>query len=307
MVASPERILITGAAGFLGTALSRHCARQGLEVFGLDIAPPGDSAPYASFHQTMQLEDDLGPILAEFSPVYLVNLAGSADVRRSLLDPREDFQRSAQLFFGILELVRRYSGNTKVLLASSAAVYGQPRSLPISESETPQPISPYGYHKWLCELMAKEYADIYGLKTASMRIFSAYGAGLRKQILWDLCRKCREGGTIELGGDGSESRDFIHADDVASAALDILRSGSSAGESYNVATGEEITISTVAQRVLEEFGVPTDRLRFSGSSRAGDPKNWRADTRQLASLGFKPAVDFSRGISEYIEWFKKLD
>jgi len=303
---SPERILITGAAGFLGTALSYHCARQGMDVVGMDIAPLGDRAPYSSFYQTKGLEDDLGPILVEYRPTYLVNLAGNADVRRSLLDPREDFLGSAQLFSAVLDLVRRYSGDTKVLLASSAAVYGQPRSLPISENETLQALSPYGFHKWLCELLAREYADIYGLKTASMRIFSAYGAGLKKQILWDLCCKCRDGGMIVLGGDGRESRDFIHADDIASAALCIFRSGVFAGECYNVATGKEITTSTLAHQVLGEFGVPTSRLKFSGIGRAGDPKNWRGDIRLLESLGFKPAVNFPQGISEYVEWFNKL-
>lgn len=306
MVALPERILITGAAGFLGTALSRHCAREGLDVIGMDIVPPSSGVPYTLFCQTKRLEGDLGPILNKYRPAYLVNLAGNADVKRSLLDPRDDFLRSAQLFSAVLDLVRRLSGDTRVLLASSAAVYGQPRALPILESEAPQPISPYGYHKWLCELMAREYADIYGLKTASMRIFSAYGAGLKKQILWDLCLKCREPDIIKLGGDGSESRDFIHADDIAGAALSILRSGNFGGESYNVATSEEITISTLARRVLDEFGVPADRLRFSGESRAGDPKNWCADTSLLASLGFNPAIGFSRGVAEYVEWFKKF-
>jgi UDP-glucose 4-epimerase len=304
MVIPPEKVLVLGAAGFLGTAISRYCVQQGLITVGIDIAAPDQSIPYSSFYRTEQLESDLGPILAEYRPTYLINLAGNADVGKSLMDPRNDFRKSVDLFSQVLDQVRRFSIDTKVLFASSAAVYGQPKRLPMLESETPQPISPYGYHKWMCELMAKEYSAIYGVKTTSMRIFSAYGNGLRKQIFWDLSHKCCSAGVIELGGDGSESRDFIHADDIAHAASCILRGADFVGESYNVATGQEITISDLANQVVGEFGVPTNRLKFSGAGRAGDPKNWRADINMLQSLGFVPAVEFSRGVAEYVKWFK---
>lgn len=306
MVRYRETVLIVGAAGFLGTAISRYCVKQGLATIGIDIAAPDASISYTSFYRTERLESVLGTILAKYCPMYLINLAGNADVGKSLIDPRNDFRRSVDLFSVILDQVRNFSIDTKVLLASSAAVYGQPKRLPIHESEMPQPISPYGYHKWICELMAKEYSGIYGVKTASARIFSAYGSGLKKQIFWDLCHKCDSTGMIELGGDGSESRDFIHADDIANAALCILRSAAFEGESYNVATGQEITVSALTHFVINEFGTSPDRLMFSHTGRAGDPKNWRADIGQLQSFGFAPAVKFSRGVAEYVEWFKKL-
>ncbi len=306
MVAGSETILLTGAAGFLGTALARLSARCGLHVIGMDWVSPCDHSPFLSFFQTQHLENDLTRVLVEYRPTYLVHFAGNADVRRSFIEPRDDFNRSTGLFSAVLDQVRRSSPETRVLLASSAAVYGQPKFLPISESATPQPISPYGYHKWLCELLAREYTEIYGLKTSAMRIFSAYGAGLKKQILWDICCKCREGEGVELGGDGSETRDFVHADDVAAAALTILRKGDCAGEIYNVASGNETTIAFLASRLLTEFGVSTERLIFSGASRIGDPKNWRANVDLLVSHGFHPSMNLIRGITEYVQWFKKL-
>jgi len=301
----PETVLIVGASGFLGTAISRYCVNQGLSTIGIDIAAPDASIAYTSFYRTVQLEFELGPVLAEYLPTYLINLAGNADVGKSLLDPRDDFRRSADLFSMILDQVRRTSIDTKILFASSAAVYGQPKRLPIHESEMPQPISPYGYHKWMCELMAREYSAIYGVKTASARIFSAYGSGLKKQIFWDLCQKCCSAGLIELSGDGSESRDFIHAEDIANAALCILRGAAYNGESYNVASGQEITISTLAHLIINQFGISPEQLVFSHKGRAGDPRNWRADITQLQSLGFVPTIDLSRGTTEYVEWFKK--
>lgn len=299
-----EQVLVLGAAGFLGTAISRHCLAQGLSTVGLDVAAPVVDVAFAEFSQTGDLENDLGPLLARFRPAYLVNVAGNADVSKSVRDPRDDFRRAADLFSIVLEQVRLHSPETRVLLASSAAIYGQPTRLPIMETEAPAPISPYGYHKWMCELMAKEYSAVYGIQTASIRIFSAYGASLRKQILWDLCSKCATGGAVELGGEGTESRDFIHATDIAHATLTILRGGKFIGEAYNVACGQEVSISELAQLVLEEYGVHPSRLQFTGFSRVGDPKNWRADIGLLSSLGFRQSVDLRHGVAEYVQWFK---
>lgn len=306
MVEASSKILIVGAAGFLGTALSRRCSRMGLSVFGLDLVASIDLEIFQDFRQTSHPENDIAALLVDCRPCYLVNFAGNADVRRSIQHPRDDFARSADLFSAILDLVRRYSPETKVLLASSAAVYGQPLAQPILETQALQPISPYGYHKWMCELLAREYTEIYGLKTATMRIFSAYGVGLRKQILWDLCRKCQEDGSIELGGDGTESRDFIHVEDVANAALGILFRGEFAATSYNVATGTETTIAALAGQLIQNFGIAVDRLSFTGVTRSDDPKNWCADVSRLKALDFAPEIELFRGLAEYAEWFKKL-
>jgi UDP-glucose 4-epimerase len=305
MVIQPETILIVGASGFLGEATSRYCVKQGMATIGIDIVAPDANIAYTSFYRTEQLESTLGPILEKWRPNYLINLAGNADVGKSMSHPRNDFKKSVELFSVILEQVRHFSIDTKVMLASSAAVYGQPKRLPIDESEMPQPLSPYGYHKWLCELLAKEYSEIYGLKIASARIFSAYGSGLKKQILWDLCHKCSNAGLIELDGDGSESRDFIHAEDIAIAILCILRGAKYVGESYNVGSGQEISISTLAHLVIKQFDIPSERLVFSHADRIGDPRNWRADITKLQLLGFVPTVDFSKGVAKYVNWFKE--
>jgi UDP-glucose 4-epimerase len=305
MVKPVERALVIGAAGFLGTAVSRYFARQGLDTVGLDVVAPAEAAHYQDFHQCGDLDAELGPILQKFRPTYLINLAGNANVGRSVQEPRHDFLLSANLYSSILETVRLHSSDTKLLLASSAAIYGQPAHLPVTEDMQPQPMSPYGYHKLICEQLASAYHSIYGLKVASGRIFSAYGSGLKKQIVWDLCQKCATGGPIELGGDGTESRDFIHSLDIARASLCIFRGGAFGGESYNVASGIETTISELAHRVVGAFGSP-ERIVFTGTRRAGDPKNWCADIRLIGSLGFQPEVQIADGIAEYVEWFKTL-
>jgi UDP-glucose 4-epimerase len=305
MVSSNKSVLVLGAAGFLGSAVSRYFIEQGMAVHGADIVSPVRSIPFASFELVEDSPTGIAKVLSAVRPAYLLNFAGSADVGRSLVSPENDFRRSVGLVFSWLEGVRLFSPDTRVLLASSAAVYGQPNRLPIDEEMLPRPLSPYGYHKWMCELLAKEYCEVYGIGTASTRIFSAYGTGLRKQILWDLCCKCQAGGSIELGGDGSETRDFIHADDVAQAVGLILGAGKFAGESYNVANGTETTIADLAGRVVSEFRLPLDRLQFSGAGRLGDPKNWRADIGRLRALGYSPKVVFAQGVADYVKWFQR--
>lgn len=306
MVNSSERILVVGAAGFLGTAVSRYFAKIGLPVTGVDIIAPVEGEHYLNFYCCNDLDSELGLILKERKPTYLINLAGNANVGRSIEEPRYDFLSSVNLFSLILDQVRLQSPETRVLSASSAAVYGQPKLLPITEDMPRQPMSPYGYHKAMCEQLATEYHRIYGVQVASSRIFSAYGAGLRKQIFWDLCQKCVAGAKIQLGGDGTESRDFIHASDIAQATLCILRRGAFTGESYNVARGIEISISEIADRVVAAFGEGSDRILFTGASRAGDPKNWRADISMINALGFEPQVGIGDGVVEYVRWFRTI-
>ena len=103
----------------------------------------------------------------------------------------------------------------RVVFVSSAAVYGNPPSLPVDEKATPCPMSPYGRHKVECEQLLREFHERIELPSVSLRVFSAYGEGLRRQIFWDVCVQALANGEIRLHGSGSETRDFVHAYDVA--------------------------------------------------------------------------------------------
>lgn len=299
-------IFITGASGFLGQGISRYFTERGYEVVGFDRNRPQDEEIFTRFYEAQELDEFLISALKEFSPECLIHLAGNADVQKSLSEPIEDFQRSVQLFSTVLDSVRQHSKGTKIIFSSSAAVYGQPKQLPISEEQQPSPISPYGYHKWMCEILAKEYAEIYGLKVAAMRIFSAYGPGLKKQILWDICCKLRESGAVVLSGGGYESRDFIHRNDIAGAAECILKGAKFTGEVYNVASGEEVRIGELAQLIVDLYGLPGASLSFNGGVRSGDPKNWKANIAGLRNLGFFAKTSLEQGVREYVEWHKIL-
>ena len=203
--------------------------------------------------------------------------------------------------FELLDALRRRVPGCRFIFLSSAAVYGEPDSLPVSELEPVKPILPYGFHKRQCELLCEEFASIYGMPTASLRIFSAYGAGLRRQVIWDLCYRVLTEGKLELKGTGTESRDFIHVQDIVQAAIAVLDNAEKVGEVYNVASGEEVAIKELAERLVAALGMDAEPV-FDGVVPPGHPRNWRADITKLKRLGFSPKISLEDGLSSFATW-----
>src|SRR4029077_722043 len=145
-------------------------------------------------------------------------------VGASLQAPLEDFTRTTNSTATLLEWLRNYSPRSKLVVASSAAVYGDTQGVPAAESRPPAPVSPYGYHCLMFEQLCQEYSQVFGLHTAVVRLFSVYGEGLRKQLLWDCAGKLvAPGERIELGGTGEEVRDWVHVDDAVAMLAGIAR------------------------------------------------------------------------------------
>lgn len=297
------KVLVTGAGGFLGGALCRALAAEGHDVLGLDVAIPPVGIGYRQV-QCDLLTADLSEILRAEGPARVIHCAGNANVGLSVQDPFMDLNGSYVLLHRLLYAIKAVSESTQVLFLSSAAVYGNPERLPIAEGDRRHPVSPYGLHKAACEDLCGYFTRVEGIDCRVMRIFSAYGAGLRKQILWDLCAKIERPGKIALFGTGAETRDFVHVHDVVRAARLIMEKGESGV--YNVANGVEVRIDTVVKELLRVAGEPEDRLSFTGEGKLGDPLNWRADISRLQALGYAPEVSLEEGIAAYHRWRRTL-
>jgi UDP-glucose 4-epimerase len=296
-------VLVTGAAGFLGRYVSRHFSEQGWNVIGIDNVP-AENAPLSdlSTYHSMKLPDAaLTDFLRKNSPNVCIHCAGSASVGLSVTDPARDFYINTVLTFEMLNALRLHAPQCQFILLSSAAVYGNPRILPVSELHPPDPISPYGYHKWQCEQLCREFAGVYGLKTASLRIFSAYGPGLHRQVLWDICRKAIVQKSLTLQGTGKESRDFIHALDIARAISIVLEKAPMTGEVYNVASSQEVTIRELSYMVLDALHLLIEPS-FDGVLPAGTPLNWKADISKINTLGFATSIPLQKGIKTFTDW-----
>ena len=144
------------------------------------------------------------------------------------------------------------------------------------------------------------------VRIRSIRIFSAYGNGLRKQLLWDIYQKYQNTGRIELFGTGDETRDFIHVSDIV-RAIELILAYDGPENIINVANGEEVSIRELAEIYAGKLGADADVVSFNGMVKEGDPRNWRADISLLKRLGYEKHMALSDGIEAYVEWARKQE
>ncbi len=280
------KILIIGANGFIGSHCKAYFSQKN-EVF-----TPEKTTDFDSLFQNQNFD-------------VCINASGSAHVGFSFENPAKDFELNVANVQKMLSAIRTYNPKCKFINFSSAAVYGNPNFLPISENALPKPLSPYGFHKLQSEYLLTEYHKFFGLHTCSLRIFSAYGQGLKKQLFWDLHQKYLQNqGKIDIFGTGEESRDFIFIDDLINVVEIILEKNIFEGQTINVASGNETTIKEVTKIFFDILDKKTE-IVFSGKAKIGDPNNWQADISQLKNLGFIPQIDLKTGLEKYIQWLKE--
>ena len=296
-----QSLLLTGINGFIGSHAAAHFKAQ-YKITGLDRDPADRTHCADSYFKSFLPSPDLAALVRRVKPCVCIHCAGPASVPLSFEDPEGDFQSGPAALMNLLEAIRKEAPGCFVVFPSSAAVYGNPDRLPVRENAPLLPISPYGHHKTLCERLLTEYRDLHGIRSAALRIFSCYGPGLRKQLLWDIACQIKEKGEIMLSGTGRETRDFIYVKDVVRAMECAIKSFRKARPVYNVATGLETTVREVALAMAERFSLAESSIRFSGKARKGDPRRWRADITALKNLGFSPETGFKTGILQYRRW-----
>ena len=303
MTGRSRKALITGASGFIGRFVSRHFTEQRWITLGIDNIPP-ENAPVMNLSEYFQIHlpnKGLERILKEMRPDVVINCAGRSSVQWSFPNPASDFTDNTVLTHYLLDTCRMSSPESALINISSAAVYGNPKKLPIGEDAEPDPISPYGFNKLQSELICREYSKIYNMRAASARIFSAYGPGLRRQVLWDICQKALSSSHITLQGTGRESRDFIHAYDIARAFMVLTESAPMQGEIYNIASGQETTISELSSLLLGVLNYKGE-LSYDRRVPTGVPSNWKADIKKISLLGFVPSIQLKQGAEAFAQW-----
>jgi len=299
------RILIIGSEGFIGSHCVHYFLEKGDIITGLDLF----SAPSRDYDyvKVSRLSPEFEEIFRQKDFDAVINTAGNGNVSYSMTHPLNDFESNCLDTIRILDAIRNNQPACKYIHLSSAAVYGNPASLPIKEEHTPGPVSPYGWNKHISEQICKQYTSIYNVQIAVLRPFSVYGAGLKKQLFWDLYQKYRSASantSIELFGTGMESRDFIYVTDVVRAIECIISDGPLNGEVYNIACGHETTIKDAIHCFWKAYG-EQPAYYFNGKQRAGDPLNWRADISRLINIGFKTSVSMQEGMEKLTSWIKK--
>jgi UDP-glucose 4-epimerase len=298
--------IVTGARGAIGRHVVHELARRGDRVLGLGHGAHEGNLPTVDWINGAIDAANLSNLRAKWGrPSAIIHLAGGAAVGTSLVSPAEDFERTTSTCVRLLEWIRNTSPDATLVLASSAAVYGSDHQGPIPELKTRTPISPYGVHKAMMEMAAESWARNFGVRVAIVRLFSVYGAHLRKQLIWEQARKILVGERqLVLGGTGLETRDWVHISDAARMLVEAIDLAKTSAPALNGCSGIATTIEdTIA--LLAAVSNATVDVRFSGDERPGDPKHLIGDPTQARSAGLKTQVTFENGLRETVHWIKR--
>ncbi len=293
------RIVVIGSKGFIGQHIVNHFESKNYDVWKVDVV-----VDYVDVNRYFLIDasnSDYNTVFYHQKFDLCINCSGAASVPDSLKNPMRDYYLNTVNVFKILSAINQFQPECKFINLSSAAVYGNPVKLPVNEDSNSNPLSPYGFHKLQAEQVCEEFANFFGLQTCSLRIFSVFGEGLKKQLFWDLYQKIKSRNDFTLFGTGEESRDFIHVQDLVNAIELIAKKVSFKANIINVANGKEVKIKDAVKTFLKLFNNGVS-YSFTGENRKGDPLNWRADICQLTELGYKPTIDMTIGLNRYYNW-----
>ena len=293
--------LITGAAGYLGSSLANHLAREGHQVRGLDDLSTGDPKVLSpDVHFTRGDVSDrpkLWTLLQDVDVVY--HVAARVSVQESILYPRDYNTVNVGGTVALMEATRDV-GVKRVVLASSGAVYGDMNDGSLKETDIPNPRSPYAVSKISAEHYVRTIGNLWNIETVSLRIFNAYGPGQHlppshPPVVPHYLRQALRGGTLVAHGDGSQTRDYIYVDDVVSAMVAAATSPNVNGQVINVGAGVETSIKELINTVLDVTNSKANVVYNTQTS--GGVSRMKADlTLSKEKLRFTPSINLLEGL-----------
>jgi UDP-glucose 4-epimerase len=290
-------ILVTGGAGFIGSHIVDALVPEN-NVRVLDDFTTGvrDNLSSATTTAEGDLRDEsvLERAMADVDLVF--HEAALVSVEQSVQRPNESHAVNVRATIGLLDAARREGA--RVVGASSSAIYGEPEAVPVGESEPKTPASPYGLDKLALDHYLRLYHELYGVETVALRYFNVYGprqrAGDYSGVISVFRRQAEFGEPITVDGDGSQTHDFVHIDDVVRANLRAATTDH-VGESYNIGTGSETSVQELAESI--QSITDSDSEIVHTDPRAGDVRRSRADiTNARRDLGYEPMVALEDGL-----------
>jgi UDP-N-acetylglucosamine 4-epimerase len=306
------RVVVTGAAGFIGSHVTRALLADGHEVVGLDDLSTGhranlpDGAPGWRFVHGDVRDGSVCAMALEGAGA-VVHLAGRGSVPRSIADPRSALEVNVVGGFNLLEAARA-AGVGRFVYASSSSVYGDHPALPKRESQLRRPLSPYAASKAAFEHFATAWSSCWGLSTVGLRFFNVFGprqdpAGAYAAVVPRFVEAALERRSPIIHGDGSFTRDFTHVENVVHALRRSLMAPDVGGAVLNIACGGRVSVLDLWRKISQEAGF--DGEPRCGPPRPGDMPHSEADIGEARRLlGFEPVVPLDEGIRQTVAWYR---
>jgi UDP-glucose 4-epimerase len=278
-----QKVIVTGGAGFIGTHLCTALRAAGYEVVSVDIKTGDD----------VRDTEKMKKLFA--GAQYVFHLAALPRVQYSIEHPQETHDHNINGTLSVL-VAAKEAGVKKVIYSASSSAYGNAESMPLVETMPTHPISPYGLQKYIGELYCRLWSEVYTLPTVSLRYFNVYGPGASDEgayalVIARFLKQRREGTTMTITGDGTQTRDFTHVRDVVRA--NILAATSEKvgkGEVMNIGAGKNASVKKIAELI----GGPSEHV-----AARMEPHDTLADhSLAKALIGWEPQVTLEEGIAE---------
>jgi UDP-glucose 4-epimerase len=306
------RVLVTGGAGFIGSRLVDRLVGEGFRVRVVDNLSSGRVENLRRHIDSNAVELVVGDLkdpqvaLRSVEDVDVVfHFAANPEVRVGSIDPGVHFNENIVATFNLLEAMRRKNVK-EIVFASSSSVYGEPDSIPVGEDAPLRPVSVYGASKASCESLIHAYTKLYGLRAVVLRYANIVGPRMRHGVIWDFIVKLRGNpGELEVLGDGSQVRSYMHVSDAVEATITAWNRGGGGYQVYNIASEDWIAVDEVADIVVEAMGLKDVRKKYKpvlhGVGWPGDVKRIALKIDKLKSVGFKPRMSSREAVRTTVE------
>jgi UDP-glucose 4-epimerase len=308
------KVVVTGAAGFIGSNLTEHLLRKGHEVVGVDNF---DGYYLGKMDFSKQITDDTNFSLINADILDLArmkeiidgadavaHMAAQAGVRFSVGDPLKSHMVNVVGTLNVL-LASLEGGVKRVVNSSSSSIYGNADRYPVKENDLPRPVSPYATSKLTTEIYCKQFYDLYGLDTVSLRYFTVYGPRQRPDMAIRIfTERILKGLPPPIYGDGEQARDFTFVSDVIEGIEAALIAPELKGMAINISGGRTITVNGLVQELLEICGREDLRPRHLPAQAGDVDRTWGDPALAKQVLNWNAKVEIKEGLKRYVDWFK---
>jgi len=302
-----SKILVTGGAGFIGSHIVERLLEQGDQVVVLDNFSSGkrQNLPENNANLLTVIDGDVADLEAVHQAVEGVDgvfhQAALVSVQESIDDPVNSFNNNTLGTFNVFEAARVHKVS-KIVYASSAAIYGQNEHIPLQENELPSPLSPYALDKRYAEELAGVYHHTYGIRSVGLRYFNVYGPRQSPDsdysgVISIFLARMLAGEPVTIFGDGEQTRDFVYVKDVANANAMLMHAMKDEAAVYNCGTGLSISINELYMVIADILSVTT--TPYHGQARSSEVRFSCADIRKIkAAVSWRPSVRLSEGLEQ---------